>query len=357
MTGSVTAHRERAADIQGREAVAKDRLALAHPGEYFRGTAAEERHLRGTAQCRADVGGPHVADVQVHRHVRGVVQQQCAHSVPHGLVDHQAVHPAVQGAPGVQQLTLRDELEPDAPRIRLDKPETDQFAERDLRVGTVPNPSQRHKPRILFIYHVSTYTAYNAGMGTVAPPRTADRDRFRFRAGRPSLDLCSTVLWRHIGPIEQLGQPGDLAGWLVESGLWARPHPVTDADLRAFRALRESLYQIFRARILGSELPGVAVVNQCAEHPGPVPRLSPEGDLRWVTGDPVPAALSAVARDGIELLTGHWSGRLRECAAPDCAFLFADTSRPGRRRWCAHNRCGNRQHVRAHRARHRADSA
>ncbi|MEE1805114.1 CGNR zinc finger domain-containing protein, partial [Streptomyces sp. BE133] len=29
-----------------------------------------------------------------------------------------------------------------------------------------------------------------------------------------------------------------------------------------------------------------------------------------------------------------------------------DTSRPGRRRWCAMERCGNLHKVRAHRARH-----
>ncbi|HEX6673640.1 MAG TPA: CGNR zinc finger domain-containing protein [Actinomycetes bacterium] len=191
-------------------------------------------------------------------------------------------------------------------------------------------------------------------METASPPRTADGDRFRFRAGRPSLDLCSTVLWRHVSPVEQLRHPDDVARWLAEAGLWTEPHPVSDADVRTVRALREALYRLFLARIRGEKLPGARLVNRCAAHPGPTPRLTSDGQTRWLIRDPVPTALSAVARDGIELLTGALSGRVRECAAPDCAFLFVDTSRPGTRRWCAHNRCGNREHVREHRARERA---
>jgi predicted RNA-binding Zn ribbon-like protein len=191
-------------------------------------------------------------------------------------------------------------------------------------------------------------------MGTAKPPRTADEDRFRFRAGRPSLDLCSTVLWRHVSPVELLQHPDDMARWLAEAGLWPRPHPVGDADVRRLRALREALYRLFLARIRGEKLPDARVVNRCARHPGPTPSLTPDGQARWLIRDPVPTALSAVARDGIDLLTGPLSSRLRECAAPDCAFLFVDTSRPGTRRWCAHDRCGNRQHVRDHRARERA---
>jgi predicted RNA-binding Zn ribbon-like protein len=61
------------------------------------------------------------------------------------------------------------------------------------------------------------------------------------------------------------------------------------------------------------------------------------------------AALSTIARDGIDLIAGPLSERLRECA-----FQFADTSRPGARRRCAHNRCGNRHHVREYRTRRHA---
>lgn len=188
-------------------------------------------------------------------------------------------------------------------------------------------------------------------MESVGPPRTADGNAFRFRANRPSLDLCSTVLWRYVSPVEQLHEPDDLARWFVEAGLWADEHPVTEADVQAARALRENLYDLFLAHLHRRELPKATVINRRAARPDPAPQLDPIGQVHWLTGEPVPAALSAIARDGIDLIAGPLSGRLRECAAPKCAFLFVDTSRSGTRRWCAHNRCGNRQHVREYRAR------
>jgi predicted RNA-binding Zn ribbon-like protein len=95
----------------------------------------------------------------------------------------------------------------------------------------------------------------------------------------------------------------------------------------------------------------VAAVNAAARHPTRTPRLGPQGELRWDDDEPFTAALSAVARDAVELIGGPQADRLRECAAPDCAFLFVDTSRSGLRRWCAADRCGNREHVRKHRSR------
>ena len=53
----------------------------------------------------------------------------------------------------------------------------------------------------------------------------------------------------------------------------------------------------------------------------------------------------------IDLLTGPLAGRIRECAAPDCALLFVDGSRPGGRRWCAGEACGNRTRTKVYRQR------
>jgi predicted RNA-binding Zn ribbon-like protein len=184
-------------------------------------------------------------------------------------------------------------------------------------------------------------------------PRTADGDAFRFRAGRISLDLCSTVLWRHVQPTEQLRSPADLARWRSEAGLGQSRDPLTEVDLAEARRLREGIYRLVTARIRGARPPArdVAAVNAAARRPCRTPRLSAQGDLRWDDGEPLTAALSAVARDAIELIGGPQADRVRECAAPDCAFLFVDTSRSGARRWCAASRCGNREHVRKHRSR------
>src|SRR3954468_22764830 len=111
-------------------------------------------------------------------------------------------------------------------------------------------------------------------MGSAESPRTADGDEFRFRSGRPRLDLCSTVLWRQLRPVELLQRPEDLVRWLVGAGLWTNASTVTDSDLTATRALREAVCQLFQAHLQGRALHAVATVNEAAAAPDPSPQLS-----------------------------------------------------------------------------------
>jgi predicted RNA-binding Zn ribbon-like protein len=190
----------------------------------------------------------------------------------------------------------------------------------------------------------------------VGTPRSGDGTAFRFRAGRWSLDLCSTLLWRHVGPVELLEQPEDLARWLVAAGLLDEPVAAGPAELGDAVSLREAAYRLFRQNMAGAPLDAVdiAVVNRIAARVGRYPQITPNGTVVWKAEAPLEAGLAAVAADCVELLGGPDARRLRECASDNCAFLFVDTSRPGTRRWCAQNRCGNRQHVRDHRARRRS---
>ncbi|MDQ6779397.1 MAG: CGNR zinc finger domain-containing protein, partial [Actinomycetota bacterium] len=66
---------------------------------------------------------------------------------------------------------------------------------------------------------------------------------------------------------------------------------------------------------------------------------------------PVEATLATIARDAVDLLSGPLAGRIRECSAPDCALLFVDASRPGQRRWCSSEGCGNRTRTKSYRQR------
>jgi predicted RNA-binding Zn ribbon-like protein len=170
------------------------------------------------------------------------------------------------------------------------------------------------------------------------------------------LDLCSTLLWRHRDPVEQLQSPEDMARWRLAAGLGTSTS-LTEHDVLETRSLREAIYRLMTARITSQRLPpgDIAIVNAAAGRPCRAPRLGPAGQLDWAPAEPLSAALSAIARDAIDLISGANADRIRECAAPDCAFLFLDTSRPGTRRWCAMNRCGNREHVRRHRSRTPAD--
>jgi predicted RNA-binding Zn ribbon-like protein len=43
--------------------------------------------------------------------------------------------------------------------------------------------------------------------------------------------------------------------------------------------------------------------------------------------------------------------RVRACAGKGCSLFFLDTSRAGRRRWCAMAACGNKEKVGAFRQR------
>ena len=80
--------------------------------------------------------------------------------------------------------------------------------------------------------------------------------------------------------------------------------------------------------------------------------MGPDGAVTWTAPDPVTATLSLVARDALALATSPAAGRVRECANPDCSALFVDDSRPGTRRWCAMNSCGNRAKKTLYRDRH-----
>jgi predicted RNA-binding Zn ribbon-like protein len=195
-----------------------------------------------------------------------------------------------------------------------------------------------------------SYTHY--AMAVPDMPRTADGHAFRFRAGRPSLDLCSTLLWRYRAPTELLRSPADLVRWIAGAGLSPVPPTADEHTLAAVLRLREATYRCVQAHLRG-EAPAardLATLNRLAAEPIAAPRIGARRRLAWTAADPLTAALSAIARDAIAVLTDPLADRLRECAAPDCAFLFLDTSRPGTRRWCAPDRCGNRQRVRRHRA-------
>ena len=171
----------------------------------------------------------------------------------------------------------------------------------------------------------------------------------RFRSGRPSLDFAHTAATQEWLEPELVHDRADLERWLAHvlglSGIRAR-----SADVAAAHRLRAAVLRSARARADGRPLGGddVQTLNAFAAVPPPVPELA-------VDGTPVPlvvtagAGLSAIARDAIDLLAGPLGHRIRVCAAEDCAFLFVDASRPGTRRWCSMERCGNLAKIRTHR--------
>ena len=164
---------------------------------------------------------------------------------------------------------------------------------------------------------------------------------FPFRSGRLCLDFVATLGSRGQLNLERLREPGDLERWLGQAGLGA-PGSASQADLAAALRLREAIYGLVLLDP-GRSLPGAArVINQMAAPAPLAPELDDSGrGSASASGGTVTQALSSVARDAIDLLSGPLIAQVRSCAGPDFTILFIDTSRPGTRRWCSMEACGN----------------
>ena len=68
-------------------------------------------------------------------------------------------------------------------------------------------------------------------------------------------------------------------------------------------------------------------------------------------GDPIDGALARLAESVAREVSQGEPERLRICANEHCRYVFADTSRTGRRKWCDMSTCGNRAKAARHRER------
>jgi predicted RNA-binding Zn ribbon-like protein len=200
-----------------------------------------------------------------------------------------------------------------------------------------------------------TDTAAPAQAPASAP--TAERPgRFREGAGRLCLDFIRTLRYRGMpGETEELADPAALADWVRQFGTDAGPEAAAEgrqhvplpsaAQVHEARELREAVYALMTAAMAGERM-GTAArdrLNHAAAAPVPVPRLTASGTVALAADAPVAAVLSLVARDAIDLATSPTLlARVRPCAASTCGALFLDHSRPGTRRWCSMDICGNR---------------
>ncbi|MBO2454473.1 CGNR zinc finger domain-containing protein [Actinomadura barringtoniae] len=182
---------------------------------------------------------------------------------------------------------------------------------------------------------------------------------FRFDAGAVCLDFAHTGGEGRYAVFETLHDPGDLGEWLAEPPLSAAPTvPVTGSELKAGKALRQAIWVVAHDRADDRPLTpeSVAIINRAAAAPALAPELNADGTTAaWAQPVQAAQALSSIAREMIELLSGPLAGRIRQCAGDNCPLVFVDSSRPGARRWCAMERCGNRHKLRALRARRAGD--
>lgn len=177
---------------------------------------------------------------------------------------------------------------------------------------------------------------------------------FRPDAGDPSLNLVATIGEWEATHLERLRDCEDLAAWFVETGLMTGCPIVDPYDLAQTRILREAIYTLVTS-LMNNRRPdpaAISQINRFAAHRPMTLALSGSGkDLEKKLDHSVAQALSTIARSAIALVVSPSLERVRQCAGPTCSMLFLDHSRPGKRRWCSMNRCGNKAKKRNMKAR------
>lgn len=160
------------------------------------------------------------------------------------------------------------------------------------------------------------------------------------------LDFVRTLRYR--GTPEEQEELPDAAAW----GAWIDqlgpfPAPVRPTSADDARTVREAIHELLTREVRPATRQRL---NRVAALPVPAPSLTTSGELRWQAADPAEAMLASLARDALELVTSPEFAKVRRCAGPSCGALFLDTSRPGTRRWCSMEICGNQAKKSTYRA-------
>lgn len=173
----------------------------------------------------------------------------------------------------------------------------------------------------------------------------SERDlRFNFRSGTPALFLVETFGEWTRRRYDRIQTAEIWNTWLAQIGLPPVTVEVTADDLEKMRDLRRAIYGVAQARVKGIEvLPtDIRAINQYAAYPAPQGQLAPDGRTRLTPLEVTQAqVLSLLARDAVELFSGPYADRVRECESHICPVIFVDRSRRGDRHWCSTN-CGAR---------------
>jgi predicted RNA-binding Zn ribbon-like protein len=157
-------------------------------------------------------------------------------------------------------------------------------------------------------------------------------------------------------PGDELATPAQLQNWLQARGLLKRGVLVSRAEYREAMELRDAL-----RRFLAAAPP------ERASAMGPLKALAARFplevttsrdrllDLRPVLGGAT-SGLGGVLAELVRLSDSGRLERVKTCDSEECRWVFYDRSKPGNRRWCSSDRCGNREKTRTYRRRHGSGS-
>ena len=177
----------------------------------------------------------------------------------------------------------------------------------------------------------------------------------RLDGGRLCIDFVNTIHDRFAAAAEDyLATPERYAEWARRTGAIGPDEEMRlpkSADARArlmaeIRTLRDALFRLLTATLDGRALPADAlgVANGWLLQARRDQALASNGELvlRAPRGDAV-MPLKRIALDLVDTLAQARTGafKLAACAnQSSCGWIFADTSKNGRRRWCAMDTCG-----------------
>lgn len=215
-------------------------------------------------------------------------------------------------------------------------------------------------------------------MATRGRPRRrplGERPPFSWLGGALCLEFVNTVTWVESDPPvnERFRAGRDVVDWARAAGVIGDPvapptagADVADALLQPAREARETLHSVLRHVANRTEPPRelMARFNEWIEWSAERLQLVPDatGPWKWearsgaatTPADLTAAVLAPVVRSAVELLRSPEVELLRDCANPQCGWLFLDRSRNGNRRWCDMRECGSRAKARRHYRRRQA---
>lgn len=188
-----------------------------------------------------------------------------------------------------------------------------------------------------------------------------------------ALDFLDTLKYEHGRPVDVIESTADALDWLHDRGLLHQPvepalealrTPGAGADraLARVRAVRDALREVVDA-VVERRTPrpsALAEVNRALAARERLVLVADDGDLvldHRHEGDPLDDVLARIAERIARLASSEDADRLRICADDGCRWVFFDSSRTARRRWCDMSSCGNRAKAARHRARVRIGSA
>jgi predicted RNA-binding Zn ribbon-like protein len=177
----------------------------------------------------------------------------------------------------------------------------------------------------------------------------------RLDGGRLCIDFANSIHDRFATPAEDyLATPERYEEWARRAGALRPDEPVSLPNghkararlMDDIRGLRDTAFRVLAAHIDGAPLPTAALrtLNAWLLDVRKDQKITSDGQLalRARPGD-ARLPLKRVTLDLVEVLADSSRGefKLKHCDnQSSCGWMFADTSKNGRRRWCSMQTCG-----------------